>query len=142
MSEPCEWKMGAHHARFEPPDTLWMKNQGPLSFEEFAWTVNLCRELGGQRTFILVVDVAEVTTMDPEGRRYASERMESEWFTAIIYVGARLIHRAAAKGIHLVQHLLGKKLAPLYFVASEEEARQLIAQLRTPEAPFGSEESV
>lgn len=130
MSEPCEWKMGAHQARFESPDIVWMKIQGPLSFEEIAWTVHVCREVGGQRPCILVTDLTEGTTMDPEGQRYASEHMESEWFVAIIYIGARLIHKAAAKSIHFVQHLLGKKVTPVYFVSTEAEARHTLSQLR------------
>jgi hypothetical protein len=131
MSEQREWKLGAHRARFEAPDTLWMKFQGPISHEACTWVVSLFRELGDQRALIVVADVAENTTMDAEGRRYASEHLEPEWFVAIIYIGARLIHRAAAKGIALVYALLGKKVTPVYFVATEAEAHDTIARLRT-----------
>jgi hypothetical protein len=56
--------------------------------------------------------------------------MDPEWFVAIIYIGARLIHRAAAQGIGLVYALLGKRTNPVYFVSSEAEARDIIAWLR------------
>ena len=108
-----------------------MKYHGPISLEEFTWTVKLCGELGGQRALIAVADMAEGTTLDPEGRRYASEHIEPEWFEAVIYVGARLIHKAAAKGLQFVLFLLGKKTTPVYFVADEAEARDTIARLRS-----------
>ncbi|HEX8437714.1 hypothetical protein [Archangium sp.] len=108
-----------------------MTHQGPLSLEDYTWTVKLCRELGQQQAFILVTDVTELTASDPEGQRYASEHMEPEWFVAIIYVGARLIHKAGAKGIRFVQQLLGRKPTPLYFAANEAEARRIISQLRS-----------
>ncbi|WP_309896456.1 hypothetical protein [Archangium sp.] len=130
MAEEREWKQAAHQARFEAPDTVWMKLQGPVSYESLTWIVSLFRELGSQRAFIVVADMTHSTDIDPEGRRYASEHMEPEWFVAIIYIGARLIHRAAAQGIGLVYALLGKKTNPVYFVSSEAEARDIIARLR------------
>ncbi len=130
MEEERAWKLDAHQARFEAPDTLWMKFQGPISLEASTWVVNVFRELGSQRAFIVAADVAGSTDIDPEGRRYASEHMEPDWFVAIIYIGARLIHRAAAQGIGLVYTLLGKRTNPVYFVSSEAEARDIIARLR------------
>lgn len=140
MSEPREWKLEAHQGRFEPPDTLWLKLQGSISRETFVWTVTLCRELGSQQALFVVADVTETNGMDPEGRRYASEHMESEWIAAVIYIGARLIHKAAAKGIgFVVQHLLGRKTTPVYFVSNEEEARDVLAQLRRSKEPIPSQ---
>jgi hypothetical protein len=130
MEEEREWKQAAHRARFEEPDTLWLKFQGPISFENSTWVVNLFQELGSQRAFIVAADMAESTDIDQEGRRYASEHMDPEWFVAIIYIGARLIHRAAAQGIGLVYALIGKKANPVYFVSSEAEARDVIARIR------------
>ena len=130
MAEEREWKRGAQQARLEAPDMLWMEFQGPVSYECCAWAVNLLRELAGQLPVIVVADVTGSTTMDPEGRRYASEHMEPEWFVAVIYIGARLIHRAVDKGISLVQYLRGMKAPPVYFASNEVEARDLIARLR------------
>jgi hypothetical protein len=72
MEHEREWNQGAHQARFEAPDTLWLKFQGPISFENSTWVVNLFRELGSQRALIVAADVAGSTDIDPEGRRYAS----------------------------------------------------------------------
>jgi hypothetical protein len=130
MAEQREWRMGVQCARFEPPDILWMKFQGSLSLEEARWLVNLCQELGSQQAFFVVVDLTENIGFDPEARRYVSEHTPSEWFAGVIYIGARLIHKAAAKGISLVQRMLGKVTPPVYFVSTEEEARETIAQLR------------
>jgi hypothetical protein len=131
MEEAREWKQETHQVRFEAPETLWMTWRGHLSAEACKWVVDLFQELGSQRALIVVADMTEHTTVDAEGRRYLSEHMEPEWFVAIIYIGARLIHRAAAQGIGLVYALLGKKTSPVYFVASEAEARDTIAWLRT-----------
>jgi hypothetical protein len=130
LSEPREWKMGAHEARFEPPDILWMKYRGPISLDEITWAMGRIREQAAQRALFVVADVTENTSLEPEARRYASERIDPEDFTVVIYIGARLIHKAAAKGIAFVQFLLGRKTTPVYFVSSEAEARDTIARLR------------
>ncbi|HLM47685.1 MAG TPA: hypothetical protein VK458_27720 [Myxococcaceae bacterium] len=130
MSEQREWKLGAHQARFEAPNTLWMKFQGPISYEAYVWAVNILRELGGQQALIVVADMTENTTMDTEGQRYASEHIEPEWCEAVIYMGARLIHKAGAKGFELVYRLLGKKVPPVHFASTEAQARDTIARLR------------
>ncbi len=131
MEEECEWKLGAHQARFEAPNTLWMKFQGHLSYEDYIWATKLLQELGEQRSLIVVADMTGSTTMDSEGQRYASEHIEPEWCEAIIYMGARLIHKAAAMGFELVYRLLGKKVTPVHFASSDAEARATIARLRS-----------
>jgi hypothetical protein len=135
MSEHREWQKGDQSARFEPPDILWIRLRGTVSFEESKWMVSLFQELGSQQAFFVVADMKENTGYDLEGRRYASEHMEPEWFAGILYLGARLIHKAAAKGISLVQRLRGKPTTPVYFVSSEEEAHDLLARLRSAKEP-------
>ncbi len=135
MLEHCEWRKGDQAARFEPPDMLWIKFRGTVSFEEAKWRVGRFQELGSQQELFVVADMTENSGYDVEGRRYASENIEPEWFSAIVYLGARLIHKAAAKGIALVQRLRGKPTTPVYFVASEEEARHLLARLRSTQEP-------
>ncbi|WP_309895176.1 hypothetical protein [Archangium sp.] len=114
---------------------LWIKFRGTVSFEEAKWRVGRFQELGSQQELFVVADMTENSGYDVEGRRYASENIEPEWFSAIVYLGARLIHKAAAKGIALVQRLRGKPTTPVYFVASEEEARHLLARLRSTQEP-------
>lgn len=131
MSEHHEWKGGNQSVRFEPPDLLWIRIRGSVSLEEFKWMVSLFQEVGRQQAFFIVADMTENTGYDLEGRRYVSERTEPEWFAGVIYLRARLIHKAAAKGISLVQRLCGKPTTPVYFVSSEEEARNLLIRLRS-----------
>jgi hypothetical protein len=131
--EQREWRQGTHLAWFEAPETLWMKYQGPLTYEDYIWTVKVMRELAQQRPLIVVADVTGNTTMDAEGQRYVSEHIEPEWFVAIIYMRARLIHKAGAKGIELVYRLLGKKVTPVHFASTEAQARETIARLRATE---------
>jgi len=135
MLEHQEWKQGDQSVRFEPPDMLWVRFRGTVSFEESRWLVSRFQELGSQQALFVVADMRENTGYDLEGRRYASENMESEWFSGIIYIGARLIHKAAAKGLALVLRLRGKPTVPVYFVSSDEEARHLRARLRTTQVP-------
>jgi hypothetical protein len=135
MQEHLEWRQGAHHARLDPPDFVWLKFKGPISREDAIWTVNLLGELGGQKALFIAADFSENTTIDPEGRRHASEHMLPEWFKGIVYVRTRIIHRAAAKGLQLVQRMLGRGTVPLYFVSTDEEARDTIARLRSQEPP-------
>lgn len=134
MSEHREWKRGNQSARFEAPDILWVTFRGTVSLEEARWMVGLFQELGRQQELFVVADMTENTGGDLEGRRYASERMEPEWFAGVIYLGARLIHKAAAKGISLVQCLRGKPSTAVYFASSEEEARNIVVRLRSSKA--------
>jgi hypothetical protein len=87
----------------------------------------------------VVADVKEMGTVEPEGLRYVSEHLAREWFSGVIYIRARLLHRALAKGIDLVQRMLGKESGPVYFVSTEEEARNTIAQLRRAKEPSHSQ---
>lgn len=131
MSEHREWKSGNQAARFEPPDVLWIRFRGTISFEDAKWLVSLFQELGSQQAIFVVADMTENVSSDVEGRRYASERMEPEWFAGIIYLRARLIHKAAAKGLSLVQHLRGKPTSPVHFASTEEEARNIVVRLKS-----------
>jgi hypothetical protein len=134
MSEPREWRKGEHRVHFEPPDVLWMKYRGFVNLEEAKWIVGFCQEIEQRQTFIVVADVSDNMSFDPEARRYVSEHFLSEHLVAVIYIGARLIHKAAAKGISLVHKvLLGREVTPVYFVANEAEARYTLAQLRSSE---------
>lgn len=138
MSEHREWRRGDHYVRFEPPNILWMKGGRHTSLEDAKWIVSFCQEFGSRHPFMVVTDVSECVDLDPEARRYVSENFVSERLMVVVYIGARLIHKAVAKGIALVQKvLLGRDVTPVYFVANEQEARYLLEQLRhsSPQQP-------
>jgi hypothetical protein len=135
MSEQREWKVGNTTLRFEPPDIVWVNTRGRASLEDAVRMVAIYRELGEQRPLVIVADLSEATTLDPEGGRYLSEHAQPEWIQGCIYIGARLLHRAISKGIALAAHLSGRAeasaLTKVHFVSSEAQARDLIPQLRT-----------
>ncbi|WNG48709.1 hypothetical protein F0U60_34780 [Archangium minus] len=135
MEKQREWRIGAHVLRFEPPDILWGEYRGEISLAEMTLMVDIYGELGRARPFFLVGDITESALLSAECRVYLSEHAESEWVQAFIYVGARLAHKAVAKGILLAAQLTGRAeegdVAKVHFVATKAQARELILQLRS-----------
>ena len=135
MSESREWKVGGTTVRFEPPELVWVHTRGSASLEDAVRLVDVYRELGQQQPILIVSDLSEATTLDLEGGRYLSEHVQPEWILGTIYIGARLLHRAVAKGIALAAHLSGRAessaLTRVHFVSSEAQARELITRMRS-----------
>ena len=135
MSESREWKVGGTTVRFEPPELAWVHTRGSASLEDAVRLVDVYRELGEQQPLLIVSDLSEATTLDLEGGRYLSEHVQPEWILGTIYIGARLLHRAVAKGIALAAHLAGRAeasaLTRVHFVSSEAQARDLITRMRS-----------
>ncbi|ATB27610.1 hypothetical protein [Melittangium boletus] len=130
-----EWTIGLHVLRFEPPDLLWAKFQGELSLREATRLVSLYREVGTSRPFYLLAEVKDADLLEPEVGRFISENPVASCFLDTIYIGARLAHKALAKGLvlaaQLTEHVVDEGgLETLHFVATKEEALVLLAQLR------------
>ncbi|PTL79569.1 hypothetical protein [Vitiosangium sp. GDMCC 1.1324] len=134
MENQREWTLGAHALRFEPPDILWVEFRGAVSLEEAHRLVELYRELSRPRPFFLVSDLREAAVLDQEVRRYFSENTEPEWILAVIYIGARLAHKAVARGLLLAAYLTGRAdasaMSKVHFVSTNDQARELLARLR------------
>ncbi len=134
MENQREWTLGAQKLRFEPPDTLWVTFQGRLSLEEVRLLVDCYRELGRAGPFFLVGDLREGGRVDREIQRYFSEHGDTAWVHANIFIGARLAHKAAAKGIFLAAWLTGRtetsEVSKVHFVSTPDEASALVARLR------------
>jgi len=130
-----EWKFASNHVQLKMPDVLWHKVQGVTTLEDAVQLMEIYREVATQQPFFLVTDLSEATTLTDKARRYASEHLRPEWFVGSIYIGARLLHRAVAKGLALIHHLTGRTDATVtsvvHFVNTEAEAWALIDQLRT-----------
>ncbi|HEX5747279.1 MAG TPA: hypothetical protein VFZ09_13635 [Archangium sp.] len=139
MSKLREWKVGDNTVRFEPPELVWVHTRGEATLDDAIQLVELYRELGQQRPFLIVSDLSEATTLDVEGGSYLSKHVQPKWILGTIYIRARLLHRAVARGIALAAHLAGRAeasaLTRVHFVSSEAEARELVARLR--EERFG-----
>ncbi|QRN95827.1 hypothetical protein JRI60_43420 [Archangium violaceum] len=129
-----EWTIGNNALRFEPPDLLWAEFRGALSLEGATRLVALYRELGESRPFFMVAEMQAAEPLDPETGRYISEHVRTEWIQGIVYIGARLVHKALARGIVLASQLTEMAdvnvLAKIHFVSTREQAHALLAQLR------------
>jgi hypothetical protein len=134
MSSRREWEIERNTLRFEPPDVLWVEFRGVTTLNGARRIVDLYRELGESRPFFMVADMKEADLLDPETGRYISEHVQAEWIQGIVYIGARLVHKALARGIVLAAQLTQKAdesaLAKLHFVSTKEQAHALLVQLR------------
>ena len=133
MEHQREWRIGASVLRFEPPDLLWGEFRGEFSLEETKRLVEVYRELSS-RPFYMVADLREVTAISEETRRYLSEHADPGWILGVIYVGARLVHKAAVKSLLVAAWLLGRaeksELSKIHFASTPTEAQELLARLR------------
>jgi|GEM_PF-1174215 len=134
MENPREWTLGAQKLRFEPPDTFWVEFQGKVSLEEARLLVDVYRERGTSAPFFVVVDLRGVPRMDEEVQRYFSDHAEPAWLLGNVLIGARLAHKAAAKGVLLAAWLTGRaerhELSKVHFASSLAEASEIVARLR------------
>lgn len=134
MENQREWTIGAQVLRFEPPDVLWVEFREKLSLEEAIQLVGFYRELSRSGPFFLVVDLRDVPLSDPEVQRYFGEQVEPAWVHANIFIGARLAHKAVARGIYVAAWLTGRADASVqsknHFVSTPAEASALVARLR------------
>ena len=135
MEQQREWTVGTSVLRFEPPNVLRAQFRGSFSLEETKRLMDVYREVyGSSGPFFLVADLSEVTRISEETRHYLSENSEPTWTLGVIYVGARLVHRAAAKGLIIAAWLLGRAeksdLARIHFVSTQAQAQELLNRLR------------
>jgi hypothetical protein len=141
-----EWRVGAHVLCLEPPDIVWADLQGRVSLEEAIRLVDFYRERSRSGPFFLLVDVTDVPRMEAETQRYLSEHADPAWLLANIIIGARLAHKAAAKGVFLAAWLTGRaeksEIAKVHFASTRAEAAALVTRLRgsrgsDPTSPAG-----
>ena len=134
-----EWAIGLHLFQFEPPDILWVKYRGPFSLEETLPMIEEVRALAAARPYFLVNDMTEAGPLASDAGRYFSEHLPFERLLGLVYIGGRLLHRAAAKGILLAAYLTESTTdeqvpAMGRFVSTQEEACALVVQLRAEAA--------
>jgi hypothetical protein len=135
MEQQREWTVGTSVLRFEPPNVLRAQFRGSFSLDETKRLMDVYREVyGSSGPFFLVADLSEVTRISEDTRHYFSENSEPTWTLGVIYVGARLVHRAAAKGLIIAAWLLGRAeksdLARIHFVSTHAQAQELLTRLR------------
>jgi hypothetical protein len=144
MEQQREWRIGTSELRFEPPDLLRAEFRGELSLEETKRLVDVYRELSA-RPFYMVADLREVTAIPEEVRSYLSEHADPRWILGVIYVGARLVHKAAVKSLLVGAWLLGRaeksELAKIHFASTPAQAQELLARLRARHGTSGATSS-
>ncbi len=125
-----EFKIGAHHARFEPPDTLVASFTGLITLDEVKRTSDFYRQSFEQHgRYYLIADIGQ-STIEPAGRKHFAESGRAEWVHAVIFVGADLLQQTFGKAIALAMLFTGKATFDVTFVKTVDEARAYAAQHR------------
>ncbi|QSQ21730.1 STAS/SEC14 domain-containing protein [Pyxidicoccus parkwayensis] len=130
MSQQEELKFGAHHSHFEPPDTLVVVFNGLINMDDVKRTSELYKETFERHGQYYCIANIGGSQIDTAGRRYLSDNGRSEWFHAVIYVGADVVQRTFGKAIALAMLYTGKTSFETVFVANHDEARAWVAQHR------------
>lgn len=130
MSKQEELKFGTHDAHFEPPDTLVVSFNGLINMDDVKRTSQLYKETFERHgQYYCIADIGR-SQIETAGRRYLSDNGRSEWFHAVIYVGADVVQRTFGKAIALAMLYTGKTTFETIFVATFDEARAWVAQHR------------
>jgi hypothetical protein len=133
------WTIGRHTFRWEEPHTLWVALVGDNDLEEARQMVGLYRTLGERGPYFILADAGAAGALEAEARRHLSEHLRPEWFQGIVFYNTRLLHRAMARGLILAAELfhavpgMSVMRGRLHFVATQEQARALLARLGTQE---------
>ena len=122
MEPRKDWSFGANRAWFEPADILWAEFRGVLDEACVRWSVGLYRELGLRQRFYLLADIRN-SRHTPEGRKYLSQNMRSEWFFGVVYIGASPEQQAVSTGFMLATRKGGTPPYEVVFKDTAEEAR-------------------
>ena len=129
MSLIKEWTFGAHSARWEEPDLLRVKWQGPTRVEDVDSVLAILEEVASERPIFVISDVTR-STIDKAAREHMSQSLRAEWFHGLIYVGADALQRAITKAIVIALYFTGKWRVDVEFAATEEEALHIVQRVR------------
>jgi hypothetical protein len=128
-----EWQIGPHRAHFEEPDVLIVQMNGPTDLEHARGLVEIYREVGTRQPMFAVLNV-KGSPVDAAARKYFTQQIRSQWYHAIIFVGAGMVERAMGKAMTVALYFAGKWTAEFLYADTEEQARELIAQVRAKKA--------
>ncbi len=129
MSLIKEWTFGTHTARWEEPDLLRVKWQGPTRVEDVDSVLAILGEVAAERPIFVISDVSH-STIDKAARERMSQSLRAEWFHGLIYVGADALQRAITKAIVIALYFTGKWRVDVEFAATEEEALHIVKRVR------------
>lgn len=129
MSLIKEWTFGTHSARWEEPDLLRVKWQGPTRVGDVDSVLAILQEVAAERPIFVISDVTR-STIDKAAREHLSQNLRAQWFHGLIYVGADALQRAITKAIVIALYFTGKWRVDVEFAATEEEALHIVSRVR------------
>ncbi len=130
MAAQREWTFGTIRVSFEPPELVVAKFVGPTTgLEEARSLVHLYKELGSQRPFFLIVDMAG-STLDKAAREYLTQHLRLEWLLGVVYVGAGLVQKVATRVMAFAVSVAGRSSLDFLFAQTEAKARALYERKR------------
>jgi hypothetical protein len=129
MSLIKEWTFGTHSARWEEPDLLRVKWQGPTRVQDADCVLAILEEVAAERPIFVISDVSK-STIDKAAREHLSQGLRAQWFHGLIYVGADALQRAITKAIVIALYFTGKWRVDVEFAATEEEALHIVSRVR------------
>ncbi len=128
-----EWQVGPHRAHFEEPDVLIVRMNGPTNLEHARGLVEVYREVGTRQPMFSVLNVKD-SPVNAAARKYFTQQLRTEWYHAIIFVGAGVVERAMGKAMTVALYFAGKWTAEFLYADTEEQAHELIAKVRAKKA--------
>lgn len=142
-----EPNIGNQTTFFEPPDIIFLKLRGAVSWEEGSEINRRHREWATtlDRVFFLI-DLAELDRIDPEVRKDATTTLAAVPLRGMVGYSAPVKARVIAKLIFTALNLFSNKAdrIPLHFTNNEVEARAWIGERRrdletgAPKAALGA----
>ena len=130
MAAQREWTFGTIRVSFEPPELVVAKFVGPTTgLEEARSLVHIYKELGSQRPFFLIVDMAG-STLDKAARDYLTQHLRLEWLLGVVYVGAGLVQKVATRVMAFAISVAGRSSLDFLFAQTEAKARALYERKR------------
>jgi len=137
MTQQRQWAFGVCRARFEEPDLLLLHYGGLTGLEDARRTIELYREVGTERPFFALIDIARAS-LTPEAWDCLAREGRPEWFRGIIFIRAGVVQKAVTKALGLALQAVGKWTLSFHFVDTEEAARALADTLRAPHSAPGT----
>lgn len=131
------WEIGRHLVRWERPDLVFLALRGPTSATEAARIRAIYAEIGERvGPYHVVFDASELVFIEA-GSRAAWLRDDQPYpFRSVIVFGANFSTRAVVMTVYRAGRLVAPSLFkfPFEFVATEEDARARIHELRSATA--------
>jgi hypothetical protein len=124
---PWEQNVSAHVVHFVPPDLFTIHVDGEIVPEHIAAFASLLGRAGS--TFYMVIHTAKLTSVASRAKRKVGELPRA---AGVAYVGASRQTKLILRLMDRVYTMLSfGKNSPITFVATDEEARQWVDDLRS-----------